>query len=185
MLTRGIPPAFRDGVIVHLFYTVIVSAVPSRSFSTLRLNLVLTREIPPAFRDGVIVHLFHTVIVSAVPSRSFSTLRLTHQSGPYSRDSSRFPRRRHSPFLYTVNRYRVSPETIYIKSRHCVPMAFPAESPPAHRASSPQGSSGNGCCLFRCHHEPFFFCAFLFLPHPNTVVCISLMADGALCCLYW
>ena len=30
-----------------------------------------------------------------------------------------------------------------------------------HRASSPQGSSRTGCCLFRFHHEPIF-CAPLF-----------------------
>ena len=49
------------------------------------------------------------------------------ESGAYSRDSSRFPRR--CPLVYTVNRHRVSPE--FIRSRNCVPMAFTAESPPA------------------------------------------------------
>ena len=48
-------------------------------------------------------------------------------SGPYLRDSSRFPRRR--PFIYLV-RHRVSPE--FIGSRTCVPMMFTDdESPPA------------------------------------------------------
>ena len=38
-----------------------------------------------------------------------------------------------------------------------------------HRASSPQGSSSNGCCLFRPHHGPFF-CAPLFShAHCTTV----------------
>ena len=40
----------------------------------------------------------------------------------------------------TAIRYRVSPEFI-VSRNNCVPMAFTAESPPAHRASKPQGSS--------------------------------------------
>ena len=32
-------------------------------------------------------------------------------------------------------------------------MTFTAESPPA-RASCSQGSSSNGCCLFKFHHGP-------------------------------
>ena len=39
----------------------------------------------------------------------------------------------------TAIRHRVSPE--FIGTRNCVPMALTAESPPAHRASKPQGSS--------------------------------------------
>ena len=49
------------------------------------------------------------------------------ESGAYLRDSSRVPRRR--PYE-TAIRHRVSPE--FIGSRSCVPMAFTAESPPAH-----------------------------------------------------
>ena len=45
----------------------------------------------------------------------------THdESGAYTRDSSRFPRRR--PFIYTANRHRVSHE--FNRSRNRVPMAF-------------------------------------------------------------
>ena len=37
-----------------------------------------------------------------------------------------------------------------------------------HRASSPQGSSSNGCCLFRCYHGP--------------ILCASLFQDPLLVC---
>ena len=49
------------------------------------------------------------------------------ESGAYSLDSSRFPRRR--PFIYTTIRHQVSPK--FTGSRNCVKMAFTAESPPA------------------------------------------------------
>ena len=52
---------------------------------------------------------------------------LSRKSRPYSRDSSRFTRRR--PFIYAVNRYRVRPDVIM--SRNCVPMGFTAGRPPA------------------------------------------------------
>ena len=63
----------------------------------------------------------------AVPSRVSPLILHTPESGAYSQDSSRFPRRR--PFIYTDNRHRVSPE--FIGSHDCVPMAFPSENPPA------------------------------------------------------
>ena len=55
---------------------------------------------------------------SAIPSR-VSLFILHNQAGSavYSQDSSRFPRR--PPFIYTVNRHRVSPEFIS-RSRNCV-----------------------------------------------------------------
>ena len=89
---------------------------------------------------------------SAVPSRVSLRILHTHaESGAYSRDSSRFPRRRR-PLIHTAIHRRVIPD--FMRSRSCVPMMFAAESPPA-RASSPQGSSSNGCCcLFRHHHVP-------------------------------
>ena len=49
------------------------------------------------------------------------------ESDAYSRDSSRFPRRR--PFNYTTMYAMVSPE--FTSSRNCVKMAFTAEDPPA------------------------------------------------------
>ena len=63
------------------------------------------------------------------PSRPQSACLFPTQaeSGAYSRDSSRFPRRR--PLIYTFNRHRVSPE--HIRSRNCALMAFTAQSPPA------------------------------------------------------
>ena len=66
---------------------------------------------------------------SAVPSRvSLLIFHTQAESGAYSEYSSRFTRRR--PFTYTAIRHRVSPE--FIGSHNCVPMAFTAESPPAH-----------------------------------------------------
>ena len=62
------------------------------------------------------------------PSRvSLLILHTQAESGAYSRDSSRFPRRR--PYMHTANRYRASPA--FIRSRNCVPTAFTAKSPPA------------------------------------------------------
>ena len=64
----------------------------------------------------------------AVTSRvSLLILHIQAESGAYSRDSSRFPRRH--PFIYTAKRYRLSPE--FIESRNCVPVAFHNESLPA------------------------------------------------------
>ena len=61
-------------------------------------------------------------------------------------------------FVYiAILRHRVSPE--FIGSRNCVGITFTAESPPA-RASSPQGSSSNGCCL--CRSSWTNYCALLF-----------------------
>ena len=54
---------------------------------------------------------------------------------------------------YTVNRHRASPEC----SGYAI--AYRWRSLPRihrHRASSPQGSSSRGCCLFRCHPGPAF-----------------------------
>ena len=70
-------------------------------------------------------------IWSREPSRPVSLLilhtRAESVNGAYSGDSSGYPWRR--PFIYTVNRDRVSPELI--RSRKSVPIAFAAESPPA------------------------------------------------------
>ena len=60
---------------------------------------------------------------SAVPPHVSLLIPHTQaESGAYSRNSSRFPRRR--PFIFTAVRHRVSPE--FIGSRNCVPMAFTA-----------------------------------------------------------
>ena len=73
---------------------------------------------------------------------SFSTPRLnlvlTHGIPPDFRDGVH----------YIAIRHRAGPE--FIGSRNCVPMVFTAESPPT-RASKPQGSFSNECCLFRPH----------------------------------
>ena len=72
-------------------------------------------------------HLVSRDVFGHIPSRvSLLILHTQAESGAYSRDSSRFPRRR--PFSYTAIRHRVSPELI--ESRNCVPMAFIAESSP-------------------------------------------------------
>ena len=69
------------------------------------------------------------------------------ESGAYSWDPSRFPRR--SPLLYNANRHRISPE--FIRSR----IAYRWRSlPRVRRHRSPQGSSSNGYRLFGNHHGP-------------------------------
>ena len=88
-----------------------------------------------------------SVVLSRV---SLLMLHTQVESGAYSRDSSRFPRRH--PFISstvigsdpglpghpTAYRWRLLPRVR------------------RHRAGSPQGSSSNGCCLFRYNHGPFF-----------------------------
>ena len=86
-----------------------------------------SRETGSAVPSRVILLILHTqtdlVLTHGIP-RAFHTQA---ESGAYSRDFSRFPRR-HS-FIFTATRHRASPE--FIKSRNGVPMAFTAESPPA------------------------------------------------------
>ena len=67
------------------------------------------------------------------PSRPRQPAHLHTQAeyGAYLRDPSRFPRRR--PFTFLNGQKTSSPELI--GSRHCVPMAFTAESPPAQGLS--------------------------------------------------
>ena len=61
----------------------------------------------------------------AVPSRVSLLIVYTNaESGAYSRDSSRNPRRR--PYIFTTIHHRVSHD--FIGSRNCVQMAFTAES---------------------------------------------------------
>ena len=68
---------------------------------------------------------------SAVPSRvSLVIFHTQAESGADLRDSSRVPWRRPYIHLKTAIRHRVSPELI--GARNCVPMAFTAESIPAH-----------------------------------------------------
>ena len=90
---------------------------------------------------------------SAVPSRVILLiLHIQTELGAYSRDSSRFPRRCHSPFIYvTANHHRVSPE--FIRSRK---MAYRWHSLPRvrrYRASSLQRSSSNECCCLFGYHQ--------------------------------
>ena len=62
----------------------------------------------------------------AVPTCvSLPILYTNAEYGAYSRDSSRYPRRR--PYIFTAIHHRVSHD--FIGSRNCVPMAFTAESP--------------------------------------------------------
>ena len=65
---------------------------------------------------------------------------------------------------YTINCHRVRHE--FIRSRNCVPMAL-LPSVRWHWVSSPQGSSSNGCCLFRFHHGPILYAPLL--QHPLLV----------------
>ena len=80
---------------------------------------------------------------SAASACSFSALRLNHQSGTCSRDSFRFPRRRHSPHIPPTDIGSVSSLPGHAR-------AYRWRSLPRvrrHRAGRPQGSSSNGCCL--------------------------------------
>ena len=95
---------------------------------------------------------------SAVPCR---VIHLKAESGAYSRDSPRFPRR----CLFTTP---IAIESAPSLSGHA--MAYRWCSLPRlrrHRASSHQGSSSNGCCLFRCIIMDQFLCASLF---PHTLI---------------
>ena len=86
---------------------------------------------------------------STVPFRvSWLILHPRVKSGVYTRNSSRFQlRRRLSISLTTV-------ESVASLPGHAT--AYPWRSLPRvflHKANCPQGSSSNGCCLFRFHHE--------------------------------
>ena len=73
------------------------------------------------------------------------------ESGVYSRDSSRFPRRR--PFIYFKPPYAIG--SVPSLSGHAI--VYRWRSLPRvlrHGGSSPQGSSSNGCCHFAGHHGP-------------------------------
>ena len=106
---------------------------------------------------------------AVVPSRVSLLILYTHaESGAYSRDSSRFPRRRR-PFIYTANRHRNYPE--FIGSLNYVPMAFTAESPPAQTgppAVLKLVPVTNRCYLFRFHHMDQLMRVSLF-PHALLV----------------
>ena len=88
---------------------------------------------------------------SAVPSHvSPLFLHTQAESGAYSRDSFRFPRRwPHIPPTATGSVPSLSGHAIAYRWRS-LPRVL------RHGASSPQGSSSNGCCLFRYPHGPFF-----------------------------
>ena len=88
---------------------------------------------------------------SHVPRQSAS-LHTQAESGPYLWDSFRVPRRR--PFIY-LNRHTPVPSS----SGHAI--AYRSRTLPRvrrHRASKPQGSSSNGCCL--CITTDQLICAF-------------------------
>ena len=110
---------------------------------------------------------------SAVPSRvSLLILPNRAESGTYSRDFSRFRRRR--PFMYPATCHRVSPDFI---GSHAT--AYRWRSLPRvrrHRASSSRGSSDNGCCL--CITMDQLMCASHFPPHYT----ILLLNSCTKCC---
>ena len=89
---------------------------------------------------------------SAVPSRvSLPILYTQAESGAHSRNSSRLTRGR--PFIYL--RALCAIGSVPTFSGHAI--AYRWRSPPKvrrHRASSPQGSSSNECCLFAGYHGP-------------------------------
>ena len=89
-----------------------------------------------------------------------------HSKFSVRRDSSRFPRR--LPFIYFFNRHKTpsGQSRVYRATQlrtdgvHCRESAIRR-----HRASSPQGSSSGGCCLFRYHHRPTFVRLASLFPH--------------------
>ena len=101
--------------------------------------------------------------VRPVPSRvSLLILHTQAESGADSRYSSRFPRRR--PFIYLKPPYAIRP--VPSLSYHAIAYRWHSlRRVRRHRASSPQGSSRNGCCLLRYHHGPIFMRP-SFPPHP-------------------
>ena len=107
----------------------------------------------------------------AVPSLvSLLILYTSAESGAYSRYSSRIPRRR--PYIFASNtHHRVSPEFIgSVPSLSGHAIACRLRSLPTvrwHRASSPQGSSSNGCCLC-ITMDQMLLCSSLF-PHPLMI----------------
>ena len=88
-------------------------ANPARGQLTGKVNISLFLFAPENLvsRDGSDRPIFH----------------VQAESGAYSRNSSRFPRR--PPFIYTAMCHRIS--SGFIESPNCVPKAFTAESPPA------------------------------------------------------
>ena len=89
----------------------------------------------------------------------------------YVRDSSRVPRRR--PFVYLKPPYAII-WSVPSLSSHAI--AYRWRSLPRvrrHRASKPQGSSSNGCCLFMYHHRPMLF--FSHTPRPFDTPCKEML----------
>ena len=102
---------------------------------------------------------------SAVPSRvSLFILYTQAESGAYSWDPSRFPRGVH---LFILTAYAIGS----VPSLWSHAIAYRWSSLPRvrqHRASSPQGSSRNGCCHFAGYHGPIN--VHLYFPtHPPLV----------------
>ena len=99
-----------------------------------------------------------------VPRQS-AHLHTQAESGAYSRDFSRFPRRR--PFIYTAIRPIGS---VTSGSGQAIAYRWRSLSRVRrHRASiSPKGSSSNGCCLFFTMDQLVYTPLFSF-PHPLLV----------------
>ena len=103
---------------------------------------------------------------SPVP-RQPAHLHTQAESGVYLRDSSRVPRGR--PFIYLKPPYAIG--SVPSLSGHAI--AYQWRSLPRvrrHRASSPQGCSSNGCCIFRYHHGSIN----VRLPFPDALMVYSI-----------
>ena len=150
---------------VYMYACVVITCIQSTNQPSELANPVhgqLNREKFPCSRSRLRIWFRETDL--AVPSRvSLLILQTQAESGAYSRDCSRCPRRR--PYIFTTTHHRVSPG--FIGSHNCVPIAFTAESPLAQGQYSPQGSSSNGCRLC-ITMDRLLLCASLF-PHPLLV----------------
>ena len=96
--------------------------------------------------------------------RQPARLNTQAESGAYSRDSSRFPRR--FPFYLFIPPYAIG--LVPNLSGHAIAHRWrPLPRVRRHRASSPQDSYSNGCCLCRSHHGPTN--GRLSFPKPTTI----------------
>ena len=129
---------------------------------------VVTKDLPISPEQGKLIfscprsrlRILSRKTVSAVPSRvSLLILHTQAESGACSKDIPDFPRWRLSIPSTAIG-------SVPSQSGHAIAYRWrPLPKVHRHRASSPQGSSSNGRCLFRFSHGPIN--ARLSLPTPT------------------